>query len=73
LGECLALHPPTPPNNLVLPQALADRQPSEELDILVGEDGTKYLVQTEWSNRDGTPVAFAATAQAWAQGFGLGG
>jgi hypothetical protein len=46
---------------------------TDELDILVGEDGTKYLVQTEWSNQDEAPVAFAATAAARAPGFGIGG
>lgn len=34
-------------------------QEAEELDILVGQDGTKYIVQREWSNQDGAPVAFA--------------
>jgi hypothetical protein len=33
-------------------------QEAEELDILVGQDGTKYIVQQEWSNQDGRPVAF---------------
>ena len=29
------------------------------LDILTGQDGTKYIVQKEWSNQDGRSVAFA--------------
>ena len=32
---------------------------AQELDILVGADGTKYIVQQEGSNQDGCPVAFA--------------
>jgi hypothetical protein len=35
---------------------------TDELDILVGGDGTKYIVQKEWSVRDGAPVAFAESA-----------
>jgi hypothetical protein len=36
---------------------------TDELDILVGGDGTKYIVQKEWSVRDGAPVAFAESAR----------
>jgi hypothetical protein len=32
------------------------------LDVLTGSDGTRYLVQKEWSEKDGKPVAFAASA-----------
>jgi hypothetical protein len=32
---------------------------TEYLDILEGADGTQYIVQKEWSNRDGAPVSFA--------------
>ena len=30
-------------------------------DVLEGSDGARYLVQKEWSVKDGAPVAFAAT------------
>jgi hypothetical protein len=32
---------------------------TDYLDILEGADGTEYIVQKEWSNQDGAPVAFA--------------
>jgi hypothetical protein len=32
---------------------------SQWLDVLVGSDGTQYVVQTEWSNQNNAPVAFA--------------
>jgi hypothetical protein len=32
---------------------------SQWLDVLVASDGTQYVVQTEWSNKDNAPVAFA--------------
>jgi hypothetical protein len=32
---------------------------SQWIDLLVGSDGTQYVVQTEWSNKDNGPVAFA--------------
>jgi hypothetical protein len=35
---------------------------SDTEDTLVGADGTKYLVEKEWSARDGAPVAFTEHA-----------
>jgi hypothetical protein len=32
---------------------------TDYLDILQGADGTKYIVQKEWSNQDSAPVSFA--------------
>jgi hypothetical protein len=43
------------------------------LDTLKGADGTEYLVQKEWSNRDGAPVAFAENTVTGAPTFGLSG